>query len=62
MRVQMRRWRLILSGRAPTSAEQVDGRLRFGVQLEALEDDRLVLGEMGLFCFSRGQQGDRGHR
>ena len=39
--------------RAPTSAEQVDGRLRLGAPLEALGNDRLVLGEIWLSSASR---------
>ena len=38
------------------------GRLRLGVAREALVNDRSVLSEIGLFCFSRGQQRDRGRR
>ena len=38
--------------KAPASAEHVDGRLRLDVPLAALETDRLVLGEIGHFCFS----------
>ena len=37
------------------NAEQVDGRLRLAVPLEALVNDSLVLGGIGLFCFSRAR-------
>ena len=44
------------------NGEQVDGRLRLGIPFEALGSGRLVLGEIGLFCFSHDQQRDRCHR